>query len=136
LKRICNVHGRHLISLNFPPRNWKAYYAYSWRVGGKLHLQQQQTIGMFFLYPSRCLNFFSLLFFWSATRRKTKLGVLVFHPRYYSVMYMFCLRFWSSCKLFESICELRRVTTSWVSLSFGKIKGIGIFSTAPFLSNR
>ncbi len=39
------------------------------------------------------LTFYSLLFFWSATRRKTKFGVLVFHPRDYSVMYMFYLRF-------------------------------------------
>jgi hypothetical protein len=27
-----------LISMNFPPRNWERYYAYSSRVGGKLCL--------------------------------------------------------------------------------------------------
>jgi hypothetical protein len=50
--------------------------------------------GMFFLYPFRCLNFFFLFFSFGL-----QLGVLVFHPRYYSVMYMFCLRFWSSLQV-------------------------------------
>jgi hypothetical protein len=38
LEKICSVFGGHLISINFPPRNWEAYYAYSSRMGGKLCL--------------------------------------------------------------------------------------------------
>jgi hypothetical protein len=37
-KKICNVCGRHLIFINFPPRNWKRYYAYYSRMGKKLCL--------------------------------------------------------------------------------------------------
>jgi len=37
-EKICNVCGGHLIFMNFPPRNWEGYYAYSSRVGGKLCL--------------------------------------------------------------------------------------------------
>jgi hypothetical protein len=37
-KKICSVCGGHLISMNFPPRNWEGYYAYSSRVGEKLCL--------------------------------------------------------------------------------------------------
>jgi hypothetical protein len=32
------VCGQHLTSINFPPRNWEGYYAYSSRMGGKLCL--------------------------------------------------------------------------------------------------
>jgi hypothetical protein len=28
LEKICSVLGGHLISMNFPPRNWEGYYAY------------------------------------------------------------------------------------------------------------
>jgi hypothetical protein len=38
LEKNCSVCGGHLISMNFPPRNWKEYYAYSSRLGGKLCL--------------------------------------------------------------------------------------------------
>jgi hypothetical protein len=38
LEKICNVCAGYLIAMNFPPRNWEWYYAYSSRVGGKLCL--------------------------------------------------------------------------------------------------
>jgi len=38
LVKICNVCGGHFTSMNFPPRNWEGYYAYSSRVGRKLCL--------------------------------------------------------------------------------------------------
>jgi hypothetical protein len=38
LEKICNVCGGHFTSMNFPPRNWEEYYAYSSRVGRKLCL--------------------------------------------------------------------------------------------------
>jgi hypothetical protein len=37
-KKNCSVFGRHFISMNFIPRNWEGYYAYSSKVGGKLCL--------------------------------------------------------------------------------------------------
>jgi hypothetical protein len=37
LEKNCSVFGGHLISINFPPRNWERYYAYSSIVGGFLH---------------------------------------------------------------------------------------------------
>jgi hypothetical protein len=36
-EKICSVCGGHIISMNFPPRNWEEYHAYS-RVGVKLCL--------------------------------------------------------------------------------------------------
>jgi len=38
LEKIGSVCGRHLIFMNFPPKNWEGYYAYSSRVRGKLSL--------------------------------------------------------------------------------------------------
>jgi hypothetical protein len=38
LQNICSVCGEHLLSINFPPRNWDGYYAYSSRMGEKLCL--------------------------------------------------------------------------------------------------
>jgi hypothetical protein len=38
LKKFLNVCGGQLMSMNFPPRNWERYYAYSSRVEGKLCL--------------------------------------------------------------------------------------------------
>jgi hypothetical protein len=32
LEKLCCVCGRHLISINFPTRNWEGYYAYSLRM--------------------------------------------------------------------------------------------------------
>jgi hypothetical protein len=37
-RKICSVCGGHLISINFPPRNWEGYYAYLSRMGGNLCL--------------------------------------------------------------------------------------------------
>ncbi len=37
-EKIFNVCGGYVIAMNFPPRNWKGYYAYCSRVGGKLCL--------------------------------------------------------------------------------------------------
>jgi hypothetical protein len=34
-EKIYNVFGRHLMSINLPPRKWEGYYAYSSMVGGK-----------------------------------------------------------------------------------------------------
>jgi hypothetical protein len=36
-KKICSVFGGHLKSINFPPKKWEGYYAYSSIVGGFLH---------------------------------------------------------------------------------------------------
>jgi hypothetical protein len=41
LERNCSGCGRHLISINFPHKNWEGYYAYSSRMGGKLCLLAQ-----------------------------------------------------------------------------------------------
>jgi hypothetical protein len=38
LEKLSCVCGRHLISINFSPRNWEGYYAYSSRMGRKLCL--------------------------------------------------------------------------------------------------
>jgi hypothetical protein len=32
LEKICSVFEGHIISINFPPRNWEGYYAYSSRL--------------------------------------------------------------------------------------------------------
>ncbi len=37
-EKFCSVCGGQLIFMNFPPRNWEGYYAYSSKVGGKLWL--------------------------------------------------------------------------------------------------
>jgi len=31
-ERICSGRGRHLISINFPPRNWEGSYAYLFKI--------------------------------------------------------------------------------------------------------
>jgi hypothetical protein len=36
---ICSVVGGHLIFIDFPPRRWQGYYAYSSIVVGFLHLK-------------------------------------------------------------------------------------------------
>jgi hypothetical protein len=38
LEKISSVFGGHLKSINFSPRKWEGYYAYSSRVGGELCL--------------------------------------------------------------------------------------------------
>jgi hypothetical protein len=37
-EKLYSVFGGHLIFLNFPPRKWEGYFAYSSAVGGYLHL--------------------------------------------------------------------------------------------------
>jgi hypothetical protein len=37
-EKFCSVSRGHLISMNFPLRNWEGYYAYSSSMGGKLCL--------------------------------------------------------------------------------------------------
>jgi hypothetical protein len=39
LEKRCSVFGGHLISINFSPRKWEEYYAYSSIVRGSLHLE-------------------------------------------------------------------------------------------------
>jgi hypothetical protein len=41
LEKRCSVFGGHLISINFPPRKWEEYYAYSSIVRRFLHIYKK-----------------------------------------------------------------------------------------------